>query len=304
MGSVAVIGAGMAGLACASALAEGGQRVTVVDKGRGLGGRLATRRCDAGTFDHGAPGVQGEGEFARWLETSASLGLAARWGDGWTGLPGMSALVRPLAEGLHLHLSAEVTAMDWRADGWHLAGGGLPEAGPFDRLVLAIPQSQAVRLLAPWPELTAAITPAAMRAVLTVMAAFDAALPCADRLASDGPVATALREGAKPGRSPAPDRWVIHASAVWSAAHLELERPAAAQALLPAFLELAGAPDAVPHHLEGHRWRFGLTDRALGQPFVLDAAHGIGLCGDWCLGDSAADAFGSGRALAAAIPAA
>ena len=38
---VAIIGAGMAGLTCASRLAEAGHDVAVFDKGRGPGGRMA-----------------------------------------------------------------------------------------------------------------------------------------------------------------------------------------------------------------------------------------------------------------------
>ena len=44
--TVGVIGAGMAGLACARELAAKGFEVTVFDKGRGLGGRTATRRAE------------------------------------------------------------------------------------------------------------------------------------------------------------------------------------------------------------------------------------------------------------------
>ncbi|TGN44114.1 FAD-dependent oxidoreductase, partial [Paracoccus liaowanqingii] len=52
---VAIIGAGLAGLTCAGRLAQAGLSVTLFDKGRGPGGRLATRRADDGLrFDHGA----------------------------------------------------------------------------------------------------------------------------------------------------------------------------------------------------------------------------------------------------------
>ena len=54
----AIIGAGMAGIACADALQAAGHAVAVFDKGRGPGGRMSTRRMETplGTvaFDHGA----------------------------------------------------------------------------------------------------------------------------------------------------------------------------------------------------------------------------------------------------------
>ena len=50
-----VIGAGMAGLTVARGAVEAGLAVQMIDKGRGLGGRLATRRAEGGLrFDHGA----------------------------------------------------------------------------------------------------------------------------------------------------------------------------------------------------------------------------------------------------------
>ena len=50
---IAVIGAGMAGLACAQELARADAKVTVFERARGLGGRLATRRQGNLAFDHG-----------------------------------------------------------------------------------------------------------------------------------------------------------------------------------------------------------------------------------------------------------
>lgn len=51
---VAVVGAGMAGIACARTLVQAGCHVTLIEKSRGFGGRMATRRTEFGGFDHGA----------------------------------------------------------------------------------------------------------------------------------------------------------------------------------------------------------------------------------------------------------
>ena len=70
-GSVLVVGAGMAGLSCARVLHEAGRQVTVVDKSRGLGGRMSTRRGDDWQADHGAQYFTARdadfiNEVARW----------------------------------------------------------------------------------------------------------------------------------------------------------------------------------------------------------------------------------------------
>ena len=50
---IAIVGAGMAGLSCAQSLQQAGYKVVVIDKSRGLGGRMATRRLQGTHADHG-----------------------------------------------------------------------------------------------------------------------------------------------------------------------------------------------------------------------------------------------------------
>ena len=49
-----IIGSGLAGLSAANKLAKNGSNIIVIDKGRGVGGRLASRRIGEAVFDHGA----------------------------------------------------------------------------------------------------------------------------------------------------------------------------------------------------------------------------------------------------------
>lgn len=309
---IAVIGAGMAGLSCARRLADGGAEVVVFDKGRGLGGRIATRRGPAGGFDHGAvrlaaapdPATPEAQAYADYLTAAAGQGALVWWpaGQAFVGVPGMSAAVRPLAQGLTVHTGIEVSGLSRTPGGWMLQG---TSGANFDQVVLAIPQPQARALLSPWPALADQIAAARMRAVWTAMARFDRPLPVTGDILTwpDGAVAMAVRNSAKPGRADAEggEAWVIHAGADWTAAHLEQDKPAAAALLLAAFLAEAGLDPVPPVTLEGHRWRYGLTAQPLGQACLRDADLGLSVCGDWCLGDSAADALASGRAVAAMI---
>ncbi|HAL40308.1 MAG TPA: amine oxidase, partial [Polaromonas sp.] len=50
---IAVVGAGIAGIACARTLAQAGHQVTVFEKNHGAGGRMATLDTEYGGFDHG-----------------------------------------------------------------------------------------------------------------------------------------------------------------------------------------------------------------------------------------------------------
>jgi len=81
--SVLVLGGGLSGLSAAKHLHAAGVEVTVVDKGRGIGGRLATRRGDDDRrFDHGAQYFTVRSpEFAAEVETWKHAGIAAIWAD-------------------------------------------------------------------------------------------------------------------------------------------------------------------------------------------------------------------------------
>ena len=101
----AVIGAGIAGLSCARALAASGVHVTVFDKSRGSGGRMSTRRGEGWACDHGAQYFTArdplfQAELARWQ----AAGVAARcWIRGLEGFMSWTRLCRTSA-GFPFHL--------------------------------------------------------------------------------------------------------------------------------------------------------------------------------------------------------
>ena len=150
---ITIIGAGMAGLTCARRLVGAGYTPLVLDKGRGIGGRMATRRVTlaAGevSFDHGAQYLT-----ARELgfsEALHDLGPAcARWDDGrvvprLVGVPGMSSLPRAMAAGLNVQPDRQVTTVRAVSGGWEL-DIGLARI-ETRHLVITVPAPQAAALL-------------------------------------------------------------------------------------------------------------------------------------------------------------
>lgn len=329
---VAVIGAGMAGASCARVLADAGWQVQVIDKSRGVGGRLATRRVDgllpadhgsapALAFDHGAPAFTARTpEFQRFVAQAAGDGLLARWRprlapgsavpldtpDLWLALPDMPALCRSLLQGLRVATRCTVDALRPVAGGWQVLAGGQTVA-EADRVVLALPLPQAAPLLQPhqpdWAHraLTQVTLPAWTLMALTdappAAAAWDVAWP------GSGPLAWVLRQDSRPGRPSHPGLapWVLHASADWSRTHLEAE-PAAVQAALQQALErLLGQPLAW-RHVAVHRWRHATTPRAdAAAPRCWWSAAGLGVCSDALAGAGVESAWLSGQALARAL---
>ena len=328
---VIVVGAGLAGLACARALSDAGQSVQVLDKGRGIGGRMATRRVvlDGATlrFDHGAQYVTAHDPgFAALLEGAAEAGAAAIWDDTGprlrhTGVPGMSALARHLGAGLAVTQGATVTALRPGPEGWELQtrSGDAVAARTTRRVVLAIPAPQAGALLGADHPLTGPLAGVAMEPCLTLMAAFPAEdtpdsptpdTPAPQRFAADAahPLAWIARDSSKPGRAlpgagcgAGLTGWVAQASPEWSAQHLEDSFEQIAARMLPLLAERLGLDPARARHVSAHRWRHARVAQPLGTPFLADAQAGLWLGGDWCLAARAEAAWQSGRAMAADI---
>lgn len=329
--NVAVIGAGVAGVACAGGLQRGGMQVTLFEKSRGVGGRMATRRIHwtdgeselSAEVDHGTQcfGAR-HPRFRAVMNRAVAAGCAAPWEPrihagwpctatrhGFVAVPGMPALCRHLLDGQPVSLNQQARSLRRESDGWYVAllDGG--EAGPFDQVVLAMPPPQAAALLAGhhdgWADALRAIR---MQPCWTLMAVtndidwpWDAAEP------ETGPLAWVARNDRKPGRS-APAGvavWVAHATAAWSAVHLEEDPEEVVGALRDALARQLAcqAATAAPlrwHHVSAHRWRHAsaTSPGPDGLEAWWDGELGLGVCGDYLGSGDVEAAWRSGDELA------
>ncbi|MHB2168542.1 NAD(P)/FAD-dependent oxidoreductase [Alsobacter sp. R-9] len=303
---VAVVGAGIAGLAAARRLADAGRPVVVVDKGRGLGGRMATRRVEGFAFDHGAQFFRVRGPaMGAALASWSATGAAAPWfDDAMVGLPGMTAPARAMAAGLDVRTGVTVSALSRGDEGWRVATaeGPLdhPANGRFGAVVLAVPAPQGVTLAASAGIALPAMAAAVYAPCWALMLGFLARVQgLADHLeAPHEAIGWVARNASKPGRGEA-EAVVVHASPAWSRAHLE-RRPEEIPALLAPALAAVGIDVAGAVHVAAHRWRYALVERAAGVPFLHDPA-GLWACGDWCLGGRVEAAFDSGHAAGGSV---
>jgi predicted NAD/FAD-dependent oxidoreductase len=305
--NIVVIGAGLAGLACAQHLALAGHTIHLFDKGRGPGGRMSTRRVATpqgeAAFDHGAQyfTVRDEG-FRNQVHAWAAAGAALPWRvagpDAWVGTPAMNAPIKALAAQFDVTWSAQVDSLTHDGAAWRIAGENLAQ-GPFDAAILAIPAEQAAPRLAPHaPDWAAIATATVADPCWTVMAAFDSPLNAPDILNEEGPIGWAARNSAKPGRT-GPEAWVIQAGPAFSSSHLE-QTPAE---ITPQLLEaLAARIGPLPNLLTAtaHRWRYAKSGKAGAGP-LWNPLLNLGVCGDWLLGPRVECAWLSGVQLATAI---
>ena len=309
---IAIIGAGMAGLAAARTMAAAGHDVALFDNGRGAGGRLSTRRTPHGSFDHGAQHVTvRDPSFSGYIAELQGKGAVHVWDKvrpgAIIGKPCMSALVKDGLEGqpsLSLTLSLEVAHVGKVAEGYLLSNRDGQHHGPFDAVILAVPGPQAAHLLAAFGPAFARLEDIRFAPSYTLMAAFDAPLDIADlpQLKEGGQLAAACRQGARgPHRTSAQDLWVVQASADFSQAHIEREREEMVPVLLRLMQEELCIAVPQPVFAAGHRWRYALVEQPLGEPFLLSADGTLGVAGDGMLGPRVELAFLSGAQCAGAM---
>lgn len=318
---VVVLGAGMAGLTAARRLA-GSCDVVVLDKGRGVGGRLATRRLGDATFDHGAQFLTTHTpEFAdlvaRWVES----GVVVPWFRGRIGPDGaldpdghvrfrgaqsMNAIAKHLAVGLDVRTGSLVSSVRRDADAWtvSMADDSVLEA---DAIVMTAPVPQTLALLAAGDVALTSHESDSLHAVeydpcLALMVVLDGASGLAAPGAVDpvdGPIDWMADNRVK-GVSAVP-AVTIHATAAFSRANWESTDDEIAEVLLTA---AALDAHAVPGARYVQRWRYARPsvehpDRCL----VLDGPAPLVCAGDAFGGAKVEGAALSGAAAADAIAA-
>tara|TARA_R110001583_G_scaffold763_2_gene7008 strand:- start:228 stop:1208 length:981 start_codon:yes stop_codon:yes gene_type:complete len=318
----AIIGAGIAGLSALQVLSAAGHQATVFDKSRGSGGRMATKKLAADSWDMGAQFFHAHSnEFATQLSQWQQQGVIAEWPvtpwvingtrqhpsaddqKRYVAIPRMTALSRLLLQNAtHFEANTRITGCEETAQGWQVTASEGEIFGPYDGLVVAIPPAQAAALASNDPAL-AVTSETSMLPCWTLLLSFDTPLPAPYDAAfvKSGPLAWVSRNNSKPGRE-ATEAWVIQASHLWSLQHQDTPRHEIQKPLLAAFAEALRLP-AVPQwrHLWLHRWLYALPEKKMNQGFQLNAQQTLAICGDWLHSPNIEGAWLSGRTAANAL---
>ncbi len=312
---VLVIGAGMAGLTAATEVQRAGRRALVLDKGRGVGGRLASRRIDGATFDHGAQFITArDPRFAAMLEQAQQAGVVEEWcrgfaggADGhvrWRGKPAMTSVAKHLAASLDLIMQTQVAALRHAGDRWsvEITTGEIFSA---KAVVLTPPVPQSLAMLDAGgivlpPQMRARLAAIEYERCLAVMAVLDGPshLPPPGGLApADGLIAW-IADNQLKGISAEP-AVTIHATHAFSLEHWDRDRQESARRLLDAAAEWLGAGIRT---FQVHGWRYSKPMRVDEQRCVIvSKSPPLVLAGDAFAGPQVEGAALSGWAAAEAV---
>ncbi|HEY9832575.1 MAG TPA: FAD-dependent oxidoreductase [Stenomitos sp.] len=340
MFDIAIIGAGLAGLTCAQQLHQAGYRVVVVEKSRGVGGRLATRRLYDTCADHGVRYLEPQGRLLTALiELLGQRGILHTWTDTlyqlqpttsesmgensahpspltcYAAPAGITAVAKFLATGLDIEFNRRVQAITpTEEQSWLLTldSTEVPHELTARAVVVAIPAPQALMVLEPLaakglpPEFLERLSSVQFEPCLSAIAGYPPAaipdFPIACTVSHDSDLAWIGLESSK-RPNPQMPIFVVQSTAEFAEQYLDAEdlQPAGQQLLSRAAQFLAPWLNT-PDWVQVHRWRYAFPTHPLNQDY-LDATTPLPLvcCGDWCGGKRVESALHSGFAAAVAI---
>lgn len=313
----AVVGAGIAGLSCAHALRAAGWEVDVFEAAEGIGGRIGTIRVGDSAFDHGAQYLAPRlPAFHRYLSAACAKGYAAVWaprhadaaaehqlGGGWfVGVPAMSALLRPMIDGLRIYTRRPVHTITRKGRTWQVWFEDGTSAGPFAAVVVATAPAQALLILgACAAEFEKRLSEVRMTPCWSLL--LRTPEPILRNYDVHGDLSDVIRwvsrNGSKPRRSQEAECLVVQASPAFSRSTRDEDPGAVAEQLWEEVCRVTGWPvGRRPLVMHAHLWRHAFADRPLGETCLFSSALMVGVAGDWGRGRLAEHAFESGLSLA------
>lgn len=303
---ILIIGAGIAGLRAGQVLVQDSFAVTIVDKGRGVGGRMATRRFADTKADHGAQYFSVKSAiFQEFIDDAVQKQVVKSWKvTDRTHLryvcpDGMNALPKFMAQGLDVKLTEKIVRI---AHGVAFAESG--EQYDFDQLIISAPIPQVLQLFEDSDILLEeeeknilnSIQYDPCWAVMAKLKYSDSTIT-GGRILANSPVSWIV-DNAEKGLTEHPTL-TIHASADYSQSHLEENAEKVASELIASVSDMVNVEQIDIYQI--HRWRYALASQRASGTFLQLKNYPIYIGGDAFGIGNVEGAFLSGQAIAQAI---
>lgn len=305
---VLIIGAGISGLLCATELRKADKSVRILDKGRGLGGRMATRRMAGGRLDHGAQYFTvRDSRLQAYADDWLAAGIIKEWfrnlpedsdTDGhprYCGTTGMTDVPKHLAKELDVCNSQQVIELSRDAGRW-IACTASGDSFLSKHLVITSPLPQTINLLDATGLSYAKGVSDSLRAVryergLATLAILDGAsgLPKPGGIKIHERPLTWIADNQQKGISPDVSAITIHADADFAEAHWDSPNEVRGPLMLDAAASYFSANIL---EYDCHRWGFTTPINPWFDPYFQNVDLQLTLAGD---------SFGGARVEGAAL---
>lgn len=317
MARTIILGAGLSGLAAARDLTAAGRDVTLIDKGRGIGGRLATRRIGDAVLDHGAQFFTTRGErFVELTAEAMEAGVVAEWCRGfgtpdgyprYRGADGMTSLAKWLGRDLDVRLAVEASYLAVVDGAVQFVGTDGEILAEGDDAIVTAPIPQILTLfdrgeIKLGHEIASVLKSTDYFATLALLAVVDGDTNIAEpggMQLDDGPF-TFIADNQRKGISTT-QALTFHAEHDYSKRRFDDDADEVHAELLALAAPWIGAATVVESQLK--KWRYAGPVKPIPERTLVVDAGGtkIALAGDAFGGPKVEGAFNSGIAAAAAV---
>lgn len=317
--SVIVIGGGISGLIAATLLQRKGIKVIVLDKGRGIGGRLATRRIRyseaiEGIFDYGTQYFSvNQPAFQVWVDDWLEQGIIKEWCRSFAevdekprycGVNGTRSIAKYLAQDLDVHTSARVVKLSYNNRHW-LVENDNSQQFQGDCLVMTPPVPQSLALLdnsgiTLTPDVRKSLEQVSYHSCIAVLALLEKP----SRIPQPGGITMAdeplvwLADNYQKGISPNGYAVTLHSTPSFSDRNWDITDAEIAQKL---FAAASTWLDSSIIEYQVHRWRYSLPKTLYSLPCLTLPELSLTLGGDAFAAPKIEGAVLSGIAVAESI---
>jgi renalase len=309
--SCLIVGGGITGLITATILQRNNMKVTVLDKGRGIGGRLATRKIKDGVFDYGAQYFSVKNtQFQQWVDEWLQAGIITEWNQGFTseannktryrGVVSNRSIAKYLAQNLTVYTNTKVTHLNYDNNQW-LVTTETNNNFSGEMLIMTPPVPQTLDLLDN-SKITIAndlkttleqITYYQCIAVLTLLSK-PSNIPSPGRISLDKEPLIWIADNYQKGISPH-YAVTLHATPKFSETYWESDNETIANLLFDAASNWLS--DSVREY-QVHRWRYSLPSTFYHQPYCALTELPLVIAGDAFVAPNIEGAVLSGIAAA------
>ena len=316
--TVAIIGAGLAGLTCGTALQGLIENVTIFEKNHLPGGRVSRFSAGDYEFNNGAQYFTVNNPLF-WNIVSAwqTEGFVRPW-DGWTvelqqgqiinsdmaqrfvGVPSMQMLAEKLALHCNLVAATNICELEQQDEGgWRLFNERGDYQGAYDIVIIATSAHQVSELCRSVPGICDAAENVGMTVCWSGMFAFEQPLdiPYDAAFVLDSPLSWISRYQFADAVNEA-DCWVLHASPEWSQKYAASFQGRVMKTMLEAFWDATDLDAQEPVSATVHCWKHALPINPINKDSLFEETHALGACGDWCTAPRIEGAVLSGFSMA------
>ena len=318
---IAIIGTGITGITIAQNLKDFAT-VSLFEKSRGVGGRMALRRSGQYEFDHGAQFFTAKSEnFKKFISPLIKKNVIQQWNarfaefknnkilrkitwnseyPHYVGAPGMSSIPKYLSKGLDIKLNIKVNKLVRKSNNdWELFDDNFNNLGGFDWVISTAPAIQSAEILPKSFKQRNDLLNKKMVGCFSLMLGFKEAPPLEwdAALISDADISWVSINSSKPGRAKS-FSMLVHSTNTWAENHLSDDSQSIISYLCKETTKIIGHDTNQANHIGLHAWRYANIGKQDKSDLLIDYDNRLAACGDWLSHGRIESAFEAGYLMA------